>query len=251
MCPRWIAFDLGNINPPKGEAIVKVAVLLINYDDEAQKLYIPLLADNGINARSVPTMQEALVMLMDIEYSCVVINGDNFDYLPLLRVMSQITKAPLCVSVSRYRQDENHDAIKNGASIYRVRYDAAKSRVERFSDFVKIYVEYISGQQQPLTVLTHGELQVFPTTHKAYVNGIDIRLQPKEFDILYYLMENKGITLSCIQIFRRVWGDEYADNPKTVLWPHISRLRRKLRTAPEQSKYITTVRNRGYSFVPD
>ena len=228
-----------------------IAVLLVNYDDSAQKLYIPLLADNDITARAASTMQEALVMLMDIEYSCVVINGDHFEYLPLLKVMRKITKAPLCVSVSTYSPDENHAAVKNGADIYRVRYDAAENRVERFSDFVKIYVEYISGQQQPMTVLTHGELQIFPITYKVYVNGVEAHLMPKEFAILYYLMENKGVKLSHSQIYRRAWGDEYADNSHSLLWTQISRLRRSLRTEPGLPEYITTVRNHGYVFAPD
>lgn len=139
----------------------------------------------------------------------------------------------------------------NGADIFRVRYDAAENRVERFSDFVKIYLEFVSGQQQPMTVLTHGDLQVFPSTRRVYVQGIDARLMPKEFDILHYLMQNKGISLSYIQIFRRVWGHEYADNARSLLWSHICRLRRKLRTVPGLPDYITTVRNYGYSFVPD
>ncbi|MDL2327401.1 response regulator transcription factor [Ruminococcaceae bacterium OttesenSCG-928-A11] len=230
---------------------MKVAVLLVNYDDESLQLYIPLLADNGITARTAPSMQDALVMLMDIEYSCVVINGDRFDYLPLLKVMRQITKAPLCVSVSRYRQDENHDAIRNGANIYRVRFDSAENRVERFADFVKIYAEYITGQQQPLTVLTHGELQIFPTTRKIYVQGVSVHLLPKEFDVLHYFMINKGINLSHSQILRRVWGDEYADGSRTLLYTHISRLRRKLQPKPDMPDYITTIRKYGYVFAPE
>lgn len=230
---------------------MRIPILLVNYKEEDQKLYFPLLMSNGFSPHSASSMQEALIMLVDREFACVVINGDHFEYIPLLKVMRKITKAPLCVSVSHYQQDENKNAVINGADIFRVRYDEAENRVERFSDFVKIYLEFVSGQQQPMTVLEHGELQVFPSTRRAYVKGIDARLLPKEFDILHYLMQNKGISLSYNQIFRRVWGDDYSDNARSLLWSHICRLRSKLRTAPGLPDYITTIRNYGYSFVSE
>lgn len=229
---------------------MKIIVLLVNYDDEAQKLYIPLLSANGIAARSASTMPEALVMLVEDEYSCVVINGDHFEYLSLLKVMRKITASPIGVSVSHYDQDENHTAIKNGADIFRVRYDDVGDRVERFSNFVKMSIEYNGGRQKPMTVISYGELQVFPYTRKVRVKGVETHLLPKEFDILYLLMMNKGIVLSHEQIFWRIWGEDYADNAKELLWNHISRLRSKLQTDPALPEYIVTERNYGYSFNP-
>lgn len=229
---------------------MKIVVLLINYNDEAVKLYIPLLTENGITARLAHSMQEALVMLVDDEYSGVVINGDNFDYLPLLKVMRKLITAPIGVSVSRYNQEENHATIKNGADIYRVRYDTAENRVERFSNLIKIFVEYNLGHRKPMTVITHGDLQIFPLTRKVYVKNADIRLLRKEFDILYLLIMNKGIALSYELIFRRIWGEEYADNAKELLWNQISQLRKKLSTDPNQPDFIITSRNYGYCFNP-
>ena len=94
--------------------MMKIVVILVNYNDETQKQYIPLLSDNGITASLAHSMPEALIMLVEGEYSGVVINGDNFEYLPLLKVMRKITTAPIGVSVSRYNQEENYTAIKNG-----------------------------------------------------------------------------------------------------------------------------------------
>lgn len=161
-----------------------IVVLLVNYNDEAQKLYIPLLTDNGITAHLAPSMPEALVMLVECEYSSITINGDNFDYLPLLKIMRKLTAAPIGVSVSRYNQEENNAAIKNGADIYRVRYDTAERRAERFSSLAKIYAEYNEGQQRLITVLTDNNIQIFPHTRKVYVQGMETRLVQKEFNLL-------------------------------------------------------------------
>lgn len=229
---------------------MRINVILVNYDDAALKLYVPLLAGNGVTARAVTTMQDALVMLVEGEYSGVVINGDCFDYKPLLKVMRKLTNIPLCVSLSSYDPEENDAAIIAGADIYRARYNAAKKRVERFSDLVKLYVEFVSNQQQPITVITHGELQVYPFTRKVRVQGTETPLLPKEFDILHYLITNRGIVLSYTQIIRRIWGDDYADSSRDLLWAHVSRLRRKLRTDPDLPDFIVTERNYGYVFNP-
>lgn len=228
--------------------MMKISVIMINYDEEAQKLYIPLLTEQNITVRTVSTMQDALVLLVNGEYSCVVINGDHFDYLPLLKVMRKLTSIPLCVSRSRYDPEEQNAAVIAGADIFRTRYDVAKRRVERFSDFVKLYREYIANLQQPITVIIHDELQVFPFARKIKVQDVEVHLLPKEFDILYYLIMNRGIKLSYRQIYRQVWGDDYADSSRGNLWTHISRLRKKLQTDPNLPDFIVTERSHGYGF---
>lgn len=226
-----------------------ITVLMVNYDDEAQKLYIPLLSSEGITARAVP-MQDALVLLANAEYSGVVINGDVPGYLPFIKVMRKLTKAPVCVSASRLDPDEAREARKNGANIYRVRYDAAKYRVENFSNLIKIYVEFIAGKYEDMTVIAYGDLQVFPETRKASMSGVEVYLSPTEFSVLYFLIANKGIVLSYEQIFRRVWGDEYMESPRRLIWCHVSRLRHKLSADLSQPDFISTKRGYGYSFDP-
>jgi len=174
---------------------MKTTVLLVNYNSEAQKLYIPLLADNGITAHCAPSMPEALVVLADAEYSGVVINGDNINYLPLFKVMRKLTAAPIGVSVSHYDKQENDTAIKNGADIYRVRYDTAENRVDRFSNLVKIYVEYNKGQQMPMTVLAHGEIQVFPHTPEYFLS----KDSPNKYGLFPH--KRKRAAHTCVALF--------------------------------------------------
>lgn len=228
-----------------------IMVLLINYDKEAQNLYIPLLAGYGVTARAAPGIRETLAMLAEADYSGIVINADNgFDYLPLLKVMRKMTAAPIGVSVSYYDPDENRHAIENGADIYRVRYDRAERRTENFSNLVKIYVEYSMGGREPMTVLTYDGIQIFPRSRKVLVMGEEVSLLHKEFELLLYLAINKGIILTHEQLYLRVWGEEYPDNARGLLWNQISRLRGKLKTDPTLPDFIITKRNYGYSFNP-
>lgn len=228
-----------------------IKVLLVNYDSESQNLYIPLLAGHGIAARAAPDMRDALAMLAEADYSGVVINADNdFEYLQLLKVARKMTAAPIGVSTSYYNPDENRDAIENGANIYRVRYDSAEKRAENFSYLVKIYTEYNTGHRKPLTVITHGEIQVFPYSRRVFIKGEEVSLFHKEFDLLYYLIRNRGIVLTYEQLYLRLWGEEYPENVKERLWNHICKLRGKLQIAPGLPDFIITERNYGYCFNP-
>lgn len=86
--------------------------------------------------------------------------------------------------------------------------------------------------------------------YKVIVDGKIIDLRKKEFDILYLLMQNRNIVMTYSTIFKNVWGEEYADNSKSILWNQISALRRKLQWKLDLPQYIISERDIGYKFSP-
>lgn len=228
--------------------MTNINVLMVNYDAGKQRIYSPLLAGHGILPRPASSMTEALNLLLEEEYSGVVINADGFEYLPLLKVMRALTYAPIGVSASKYDTKENDEAIDKGADIYRTRYDTVQHRVRGFSDLVKIHLEHDIRRKNPPSFVTCKDIRMFTDTRRVFVKNQEVELLPKEFDILYYLIINKGIVLSHDQILSRVWGDAYEDSTRDTLWNQISQLRHKLQVYPEQPEYIKTMRGVGYVF---
>lgn len=226
-----------------------INVLMVNYDADGLARYGSLLAEHGITACAASTMQKALDMLLEQEYSGVVINADDFEYLPLLKVMRALTASPIGVAASRFSKEENDKVDKYGADIYRVRYDAMEYRVKNFSTLVKGCLEANVRRKHTMSVIACGDVRVRLDTREVFVQGKEIDLKGKEFDILHYLIINKGIVLSYGQVFRHVWGDGYEDNSRQSLRNQISRLRGKLQIYPEQPDYIRTVRGVGYCFT--
>lgn len=83
--------------------------------------------------------------------------------------------------------------------------------------------------------------------YRVLKNGTDLGLTPKEFKLLYFLVQNKGQVLSREQLLRGVW--EYNDlGTSRIVDIHISHLRDKIEPDPQHPKYIKTVRGFGYSF---
>jgi DNA-binding response OmpR family regulator len=74
-----------------------------------------------------------------------------------------------------------------------------------------------------------------------------VHLLPREFDLLLYLMQNRGLVLTRDQLLQKVWGLDYLGDTRTVD-VHVRRLRMKIEPDPAQPQFVRTVYGVGYSF---
>ena len=95
--------------------------------------------------------------------------------------------------------------------------------------------------------MTFGELTIDTASHTVRVAGEDVSLTPKEFDLLVFLVNNKGIALSREKILQKVWNYDYYGEDRTVD-THVKMLRSHLGSC---RGYIVTVWGVGYKFDPD
>ncbi len=95
------------------------------------------------------------------------------------------------------------------------------------------------------TVLEVGPVRMDTDRHVISVNGVQVAIPLKEFELLEFLMRNAGRVLTRLQLIDRVWGSDYVGDTKT-LDVHIKRLRAKIEKDPANPEYIQTVRGMGY-----
>lgn len=93
-------------------------------------------------------------------------------------------------------------------------------------------------------VYTFDGLQIDMTARNVYVDGVKADLTPKEYELLFYLVKNKGVALSRERLLTDVWGFDFFGDDRTVD-THIKMLRSNLK---EYRKYIITLRGMGYKF---
>ncbi|MFA5079981.1 MAG: response regulator transcription factor, partial [Dehalococcoidia bacterium] len=96
--------------------------------------------------------------------------------------------------------------------------------------------------------LEAGDIKIDLKKHEVVRNGIRVELNPKEFELLVFLLTNRGQVFSREQILRKVWGYDYIGNDRTVD-VHMRWMRRKLETDPDNPQYLLTVRGYGYKFA--
>jgi two-component system KDP operon response regulator KdpE len=95
---------------------------------------------------------------------------------------------------------------------------------------------------------TSADLEVDFDTRKVHANGKDVRLTPKEFDTLRYLVGHTGRPVTHRELLQAVWGPDYGDEPE-YLRVFINQLRKKIEANPAKPKYILTEPWVGYRFA--
>jgi two-component system response regulator RegX3 len=94
-------------------------------------------------------------------------------------------------------------------------------------------------------ILEVGPVRMDTDRHVISVNGEQVAIPLKEFELLEFLMRNPGRVLTRVQLIDRVWGSDYVGDTKT-LDVHVKRLRAKIEKDPANPEYIQTVRGMGY-----
>ncbi|WP_159887511.1 response regulator transcription factor [Paenibacillus puerhi] len=109
---------------------------------------------------------------------------------------------------------------------------------------------YLSKEDQPESPskLFFGPLAIDGLSRVVKVDGQEVPLSRKEFDLLYYLASNPGRTYTHEQLFRQIWGQESFNDTRTII-VHVSNLRKKIEPDPSCPQYIINVHGVGYKFM--
>ena len=93
--------------------------------------------------------------------------------------------------------------------------------------------------------IEYNGLEINKSTHKCYLYEKEMDLTPREFDVLLYLLENKGKVVSSEELYENVWKEKYLDSNNTIM-VHIRRIREKMGEKTSNPKFIKTVWGVGY-----
>jgi two-component system, OmpR family, alkaline phosphatase synthesis response regulator PhoP len=102
-----------------------------------------------------------------------------------------------------------------------------------------------NGRSDGTASFRFGDVEICPGTHDVLVNGEQVMLRPKEFDLLMALARRKGSVVGRLELLREVWGYG-SDVVSRTVDTHVGELRRKLEKDPAVPRHILTVRKTGY-----
>ena len=198
--------------------------------------------------KMVKSMQEALKLLVNTDFLLIVIVADNIvEYLPHLKLMRDMKPIPILVISSKYNASEKLEAIQLGADEYIAYPSTDEEVVASGKALIRRYTVLNHQAEKPLTIITYHDIFMCVEYRKLFLKGKEIELTRKEFDLLHLLLSSIGRVYTHEQIYRHVWVDE-TDNVSAdhAVWGMVSRVRKKLRSAPDTLDYIKTVRDVGY-----
>lgn len=108
----------------------------------------------------------------------------------------------------------------------------------------------LSGKRNSVNnerVFTSGDLRIDMDSRKFTIKGTPVELTSKEFDLIFYLAENKGKVYSREKLLNVIWGFDFPGDARTVD-VHVRRIREKIETDPSKPRYIKTKWGIGYYF---
>lgn len=168
----------------------------------------------------------------------------DMDGLDVARaIRSQGSTVPILILTARADEVDMVVGLDAGADDYVTK----PFRLAELMARVRALLRRGSGEESELDVLSAQEVQVDVSAHRAWVNGKELHLTGKEFDLLTVLIREAGSVVSREDLMDQVWGSDTASSTKK-LDMHVSWLRRKLGDDAAEPKYISTVRGMGFRF---
>lgn len=162
----------------------------------------------------------------------------------LHEMRSRKMTVPVIMLTARGEEYDKLAGLEGGADDYVVKPFSPRELVARVKAVLNRTMP--RADQEP-DVMTFGELTIDVASHSVKVDGKEVSLTPKEFDLLVFLASNRGLALSREKILQKVWNYDYFGEDRTVD-THVKMLRSHLGPCRD---YITTVWGIGYKFDPD
>lgn len=166
------------------------------------------------------------------------------DGMTLCRKFREMRMVPIIMLTARGEEADRILGLEMGADDYVSKPFSPRELMARIKAVMRRANLYNKSEQ---VNIKYPGLEIMSDLRKILVNGSEVELTPKEFDLLYYLAQNPLRVFSREDLLSAVWGCDYFGDQRTVD-VHIRRLRKKL--APLNHEYLTTVWGIGYKFTP-
>ena len=154
------------------------------------------------------------------------------------------SNVPIIMVTARDSEVDKVVGLELGADDYITKPYSSRELVARIRAVLRRGAE---PEELLLNVVEAGPVRMDVERHVVTVDGTQVQLPLKEFDLLELLLRNAGRVLTRGQLIDRVWGADYVGDTKT-LDVHVKRLRAKIEPDPANPKYLVTVRGLGYKF---
>ena len=202
----------------------------------------------GIPTVQAVTMQEAIEELNKKKFLMVSINANNINYISLLKMVVDISSVPVIIMTSNFKVFDQTQAALNGAEGYTEFCEDINENIDYAMAILQRHNERDRKPKKRPEAEIYEDILVYPYFRQVFYNDIEISLTKTEFNLLYYLIINRGRVLTFRQIYRKIWGVEYQDLPHSILRNHIKKLQNKIYSITGR-KYIENVRDVGYRFI--
>ncbi len=192
-------------------------------------------AEDGMSAVEICRRENFDLIVMDVMMP-------RLDGFSACKEINKISPTPVIMLSARGEEYDKLFGFEIGAVDYVVKPFSPKELMARIKIAIKRNLQ--ASPETKIEKYVFEGLEINITGREVIVDGEKVQLTPKEYDLLFYLVENKNIALSREKLLEKVWGFDFFGDDRTVD-THIKMLRNSL---GQYRKFIVTLRGMGYKF---
>jgi two-component system, OmpR family, KDP operon response regulator KdpE len=226
----------------------KPKILVVDDEPQIARVLKTTLSARGYLIRTAADGDDALLVMKSWTPDLVItdLRMPNMDGVELCRHLRAKSGIPIIVLSVRNEERTKVEALDAGADDYVTKPFSVDELLAR----VRASLRRASAAQAPESdAIEVGDFRIDAQAHSAQVRGREVRLTPKEFDVLNYLARHPDRVVTHRALLAAVWGDTSTGQPE-YLRVFIGHLRKKLDPDEGSSRYITTEPWVGYRFNP-
>lgn len=219
-------------------------ILVIDNDKKSSSLIINQINKAGFSYKTISDGTDLNTILLSYKPDLVILELvlPSFNGMDILKSIRQNLDIPVIVVTQKKETFNKILALDLGADDYIVKPFEAEEVLARVKAVLR---RYNNIKIENKRVLSFDGLRLDVDSYEAEYNGSLVKLPPKEFELLYYLANNKNKVYKRKELLHEIWGYDYLGDSRTVD-VHIKRLRSKIRGGVNWS--IDTVWGVGYMF---
>mgnify|MGYP005773994835 FL=1 len=226
-------------------------ILIIEDDDSIAAIERDYLVLAGFEVDIAATGGDGIAMGRSGHYDLILLDLmlPGVDGFSVCRTLRGTLDIPILMVTARQEDIDKIKGLGMGADDYITKPFSPNVLVARIKANLAQYDRLKNADARDRARISLGSVTLHTDTRRVFVDGTEVPLKNKEFELLYFLMSNADIVFSREALYERIWGyDALGENATVAV--HINRLREKIERDPSKPRYIQTVWGAGYRFKP-
>ena len=225
----------------------KEVILVVDDEKEIRDLIGIYLSNDGYSVIKVSNGLEALSILKDETVNLIILDimMPVMDGLEACMKIREDKDMPIIMLSAKSEDMDKIMGLTTGADDYVSKPFNPLELLARVKSQLRKYKRLNVMEEKDESIIQVDDLYINTDTHEIKIGDKDVRLTPREFDILLLIARNRGLVFSVKRIYEAVWKEEFMESDNTIM-VHIRKIREKIEENPRKPRFIKTIWGVGY-----
>jgi two-component system KDP operon response regulator KdpE len=223
-------------------------ILVVDDEPQIRRVLRTSLSAQGYEVHDAKTGEEALGALRDQRFDLVLLDMNMLGMggLETCREIRNTSEVAIIMLTVRATEQDKVAALDAGADDYITKPFGMPELMARIRAALRRLSVLQAGEEETLRL---EGVEINLAARRVLAKGTEVRLTPKEFELLRYLIANPNVTIPHAKLLQAVWGPDYGDQVE-YLRVFVNQLRKKIEIDPSHPRHLLTEPWVGYRFVP-